>query len=398
MLSLNLRFLAGAAGNFIGSTIGGAFGGGAEGLSDSAFMAADAAQLAEQGLSAGAIGQNMGAAAGNWGAEGIASGLGELSSSTGSGFGEISTGSTIPDSDWGNMVGQDGGSIQGLGASEWEIANSSSLDSTGPMQIGIEHAPFESSMGAETAGGYQGNGVTTWGQGNAYENPLADTVQQTPPTLAEITSTANNPVGEMNYNNRVGDYTTSAIPDGFENPQGQVGYANTAPATAAAAAQPATLKSMFSNSGLNKVPGNIGKWFGDTDASLAKYGMPKGTALAGMVGIGSYLTDQYEIHKAEQIAKGMKPMTLEEYRNSYFDKQGYMTAANKMGAAGRTGTLPKLLADMNSKAQASYNTSYLPQAQQGQWDRQVSLGQANRNSYGNLINPLASMWAMNKVK
>lgn len=128
------------------------------------------------------------------------------------------------------------------------------------------------------------------------------------------------------------------------------------------------------------------KWLSDN------LGLPKGSTMMGTIGIASYLQDSYNTYKMEQIAKGLKPMTLEQYQNTYFDPNKYKTAANSMAMAGHTGTLPVLMARMNETATNSYNKDYLPTANNNWWNANAQINQAKSNSLGNLVAPLAMGW------
>lgn len=353
-------FLMGAVGNYIGGQLGDVFGG-AAGTADDAFMAADAAQLAEQGLSAGAIGQNMGAAAGNWGGVNIMSGMGDVASGASTGMGELS-----------NIV-----PVSGEMSLDDELTNAWGIPSTGnPMEIEITHgmptqdaSPYgpvvdnasQSSMGPWEPAGTQNSGVTTWGFDDAYENPLATTNTQTPPTLQDIVATP-----ELKQLDNI----TGGNPAGeFGTPTQSGGY-------------------------MDRLKG----WVSDTDANLAKYGMPKGSTILGLAGMGQYMMGNYETYKAEQIAKGMKPLTLEEFQNKMYNSNDYKTVANSQAKSGRTGTLPALLARMKQQSSMDYTKNYQPTANQNWWNINANISNQKMNNLGNLTQPLSMAWAMNRGK
>ncbi len=363
-------FLMSAAGNFIGGQLGKAFGG-AGGLSEEAFQAADYANLSGQGLSAAAIGQNMGAAAGNW--AGVGSALGEIGGSSlgGSGMGELGLGST-----WDNAmpVSGDMSLDQQIGPNAWEVQNTTSGLDGSPMEIGIQ-------------GGTPAQGITTYGQpelGSQWESAgMQSSGVETAPYSQPIDTS-------LTYNNTVGDYTTSAIPDTFTNPTGEINYSQGAPSleNLASGAQPQSVS----------IKDNLGKWFSDSDAKLGTMGFPKGTTAMGMVGIGSYLQGNYETYKMEQMARGLKPMTLEEYKNKVYNPNDYKAAANSMAQGGRTGTLPVLLARMNQNASSTFANNYLPTANNNWWNVNSNISNAKTANLGNITKPFAGAWAMNQGK
>ena len=355
-------FLMGAVGNFVGGKIGGMFGG-AEGLSESAFQAADYANLAGQGLDAAAIGQNMGAAAGNW-----VGSMGDMSSALSSGMGEIS----IPNS---------------------EVAANFGTSPDGSMPVGYEEGmgigldgnfykpqTVEGTMGPWTPGGEQGSGVTTWGFDEAVNNPLATTPTQTPPTLQDIVATSEN------YNNI--NPNTSSGPDlssgGLDNVTSQAG------GNAAGNFGTPTQSGGY----MDRLKG----WVSDSDAKLAQFGMPKGSSVLGLAGIGQYMMGNYETYKAEQIAKGMRPLTLEEFQNKMYNSNDYKQAANSMAKSGRTGTLPTLLARMKQQSSMDYTKNYQPTANENWWNVNANISRQRTNNLGNLTQPLSMAWAMNQGK
>ena len=356
-------FLMGAVGNFVGGQIGGMFGG-AEGLSESAFQAADYANLAGQGLDAAAIGQNMGAAAGNWG--GV---LGDMSSAISSGMGEI----TIPNSE---VAANFGTSPDGSMPVSYEEGMGVGLN-------GDYYKPqtVEGTMEPWSLGGEQGNGVTTYPFDEAVNNPLATTPTQTPPTLQDIVSTPTNsydPMGgdsSLNY----GGYE----PGSLENVTAQSG-GNTA----------GSFGTPTQSSFIDRMKG----WVSDSDAKLAQFGMPKGSSVMGLAGIGQYMMGNYETYKAEQIAKGMRPLTLEEFQNKMYNSNDYKQAANSMAKSGRTGTLPTLLARMKQQSSMDYTKNYQPTANENWWNVNANISRQRTNNLGNLTQPLSMAWAMNQGK
>ena len=145
---------------------------------------------------------------------------------------------------------------------------------------------------------------------------------------------------------------------------------------------------------MDKVQGLVSS----SDQYLNKsFGLPKGSTMMGAMGIASYMQDSYNTYKMEQIAKGLKPMSLEEFTNSYYNPNDYKAAANTMAKAGHTGTLPVLMARMNSQAGSDYAKNYLPNAQSNWWNANAQIGQAKSNAVGNLTAPWAYSWAMGQT-
>lgn len=142
----------------------------------------------------------------------------------------------------------------------------------------------------------------------------------------------------------------------------------------------------------------MGKMVKDSDTYLNKtFGLPKGSTALGALGLGSYLFGEYQNYKAEQIAKGMKPMTLEEYKAANnIDPNKWKVAANDMAKSGRTGTLPVLTARMNQTIGSNYLNNYLPNANNNWWNVNAKIAQNKSNNLGNLAMPFAWSLAMNK--
>ena len=139
-------------------------------------------------------------------------------------------------------------------------------------------------------------------------------------------------------------------------------------------------------------------WVSDSDAKLAQFGMPKGSSVMGLAGIGQYMMGNYETYKAEQIAKGMRPLTLEEFQNKMYNSNDYKQAANSMAKSGRTGTLPTLLARMKQQSSMDYTKNYQPTANENWWNVNANISRQRTNNLGNLTQPLSMAWAMNQGK
>ena len=333
-------FLMGAVGNFVGGQIGGMFGG-AEGLSESAFQAADYANLAGQGLDAAAIGQNMGAAAGNWG--GV---LGDISSAAASGLGDVASGATA-------------------GLNEMNLTDSQFMNETGNLPLNTMNTGAVDSMTAPNVF----DNVSTENSTGAYSDWM-EALQPDKPTLAQptLSDVSSNPATAQTsgLDNVVagsaptGDFSTGAEGPGF----------------------------------MDRMKG----WVSDSDAKLAQFGMPKGSSVMGLAGIGQYMMGNYETYKAEQIAKGMRPLTLEEFQNKMYNSNDYKQAANSMAKSGRTGTLPTLLARMKQQSSMDYTKNYQPTANENWWNVNANISRQRTNNLGNLTQPLSMAWAMNQGK
>ena len=332
-------FLMGAVGNFVGGQIGGLFGGAAtEGLSESAFQAADYANLAGQGLDAAAIGQNMGAAASNWG--GV---LGDISSGAASGLGDVASGTTA-------------------GLNEMNLTDSQFMNETGNLPLNtmnteaVDSNVFNNTNTGEALAWDDYSGVQTPYNDAATINPQATYPGSNGPDL----SSGLENVAVQPSESSVGDFSTGAEGPGF----------------------------------MDRMKG----WVSDSDAKLAQFGMPKGSSVMGLAGIGQYMMGNYETYKAEQIAKGMRPLTLEEFQNKMYNSNDYKQAANSMAKSGRTGTLPTLLARMKQQSSMDYTKNYQPTANENWWNVNANISRQRTNNLGNLTQPLSMAWAMNQGK
>lgn len=132
--------------------------------------------------------------------------------------------------------------------------------------------------------------------------------------------------------------------------------------------------------------GGIKKMFNTSDAWL-KDTLGQGAPSTGklLMGGGQYLMDQYNLSKQQRQAKGLAPMSFEEFSQNYTDPDAYRNASENMARGGRTGMLPLLLARMQNDARGKY-ASYLPGAKEKYYDVQAGV-QANRNaSLGRMFN------------
>jgi len=376
--SFGKGFLMSAVGSWAGAQLGEAFGGiggGAGDMSEAAFQAADYANLAGQGLNAGAIGQNMGAAAGNWGGVNAAAmaGMGDFSANDFAGV----TGEIAPAA--GEIGMTDSGEFAPVDKTAWEM-ESSYVPGKG-LVINTDH------MGTPTTNGsfnnpYQGPEVLS----TAARIPEGEALAWDDYSAIQKPHQAGYGLNDFAYENAnlEGASTASSAPT-LEN----IASPDAAPASGG---NPA---GVFDRPGyMDKLKG----WMGDTDSKLAQFGMPKGSTAVGMLGAGQYLMGNYETYKAEQIAQGMKPMTLAEYQNKMYNENDYKSAANSMAKAGRTGTLPVLLARMKQQSSMDYNKNYLPNANQNWWNTNANVSNMRMSNLGNLTKPLSGMWAMNKAQ
>lgn len=99
---------------------------------------------------------------------------------------------------------------------------------------------------------------------------------------------------------------------------------------------------------------------------------------------GQALYDKYQTDKLERQAKGLAPMSFEEYKTQFTNPQDYRNASAKLAQSGRTGTLPALLARMNERARQGY-ASYLPGAKEKYLGTRADIAGARSRSLGNLF-------------
>lgn len=260
--------------------------------------------------------------------------------------------------------------------------------------------PFESSVNTEfTTGQYADwlDGISTSTTLDpSYQNIGADGVPQGSGLILEPLATK-----------VTGDISTGATPT-LENiaTQTSVPAASQAATTnvASATQQPSTTTTtttsaatpVSAQSFMDKMKGMVtssDEWLGKN------FGLPKGSTALGALGIGTYLYNQYQTYKAEQIAKGMKPMTLEEYTAANNpDPNRWKIAANDLAKSGRTGTLPVLTARMNQGISKDYYNNYLPNANQTWWNTNANLANARMTNMTNLSKPFYMSLGMNKGK
>lgn len=142
-----------------------------------------------------------------------------------------------------------------------------------------------------------------------------------------------------------------------------------------------------SQGGADFAPNNPPQGLGGTIKNMANtsdqwlkstFGQGAPTTGKLLMGGGQFLMDQYNIHKQQQQAKGLAPMSFEQYQQKFTNPEDYRTASRQLAQSGRTGTLPALLARMKERARQGY-AGYLPGAKKDYYDVQSGV-QANRNA------------------
>jgi len=136
-----------------------------------------------------------------------------------------------------------------------------------------------------------------------------------------------------------------------------------------------------SGGGLEGMMGKSDAWLGEN------LGMPKGSTSKLAAGGLEYLMKNYQANKVERQVNKLKPLTFEEYRQQFSNPDDYKVAANNMARAGRTGTLPVLLARMNQNVRGKY-AGYLPGAQAQQVQGQAGIANMKTQNLNSLFNTL----------
>lgn len=99
---------------------------------------------------------------------------------------------------------------------------------------------------------------------------------------------------------------------------------------------------------------------------------------------GQALYDKYQTDKLARQAKGLAPMSFEEYQQQFSNVDDYRNASARMAQSGRTGTLPALLARLKERTRAGY-ANYLPGARQQYLGTQADIAGARSRSLSNLF-------------
>lgn len=113
-----------------------------------------------------------------------------------------------------------------------------------------------------------------------------------------------------------------------------------------------------------------------------------GAKKLAMGGLDSMMK-MYQTNKLEREVNKQKPMTFEQFQAQYSDPDAYRYAAENMARAGRTGSLPVLLARMKNNVRGKY-AGYLPGAQQQYLNNQAGIASAKSGALTNLFSGYAS--------
>jgi len=388
IISIAVGFVGAAVGTAIGAAIGGTI----------------------LGISAATIGAVIGA--------GIAGGLlsmarggdfgkGFLVGAVGAGIGSFAS----------SVFGGAGGAAEGLAEGATAAADGTTSASMLAAQGGAEFAPealaaatgdigqAAATSGIETAAVDQGLNATVSGMG--------DTAASASPSLAETASGSMTPTpeptagleGNMAAPTNAGFTGAEA---GLPTPQGgglqslwDAGSQNTPSSFGSssgglegAAAPQASGMSFDAGTGASvpteggfSLEGTMNKsdaWLGEN------LGMPKGsTGKLAMGGLDA-LMKNYQANKLERQVNKMKPLTFEEFKAQHGNPNDYRVASGNMARAGRTGTLPVLLARMNENLRGKY-AGYLPGAQQTNLENQAAVSNMKQGAWGAAVRPLASL-------
>jgi hypothetical protein len=122
-------------------------------------------------------------------------------------------------------------------------------------------------------------------------------------------------------------------------------------------------------------------------------GAPKGSAGRVLSSTPQFLMDMYDQHKLSQQAKGLAPMSLEQWRQQNMDEEAWRHAAGRMAQSGRTGSLPVLLARMRSQAGRGYD-KYRQDATMNYLGAKTYLADRRTASLKNLFTPFSQAKAV----
>lgn len=352
--SFGKGFLMGATGSALGSFLKGGLGDTIGGATQAADGTTVAGMLAEQG--GAEFAPDAFSSMGDLGATGASTGLGELG-----GVGVDSTGG-VETFGLGDTAIPEGTPI-GAEAPSWEaglqdIANQTQF---GDLSGGTDLA---SSAGFNAQTPVTGNDIySNYIPGSDSNSPLLSSDYSFAPETTETTATGTG---------------------GLEN----IGQGYVQPADGTTSAQ-----MLQSQGGADFAPNNPPQGLGGTIRSMANTsdqwlkntfgGSAPSTGKLLMAG-GQALYDKYQTDKLERQAKGLAPMSFEEYKTQYTNPQDYRNASAKLAQSGRTGTLPALLARMNERARQGY-ASYLPGAKEKYLGVKADIAGARSRSLGNLF-------------
>jgi hypothetical protein len=116
------------------------------------------------------------------------------------------------------------------------------------------------------------------------------------------------------------------------------------------------------------------------------FGTPKGTVGKMAMGGADSLMKLYGAYQQDQLVKGTKPLSFEDFQKQYSNEADYRQAASVMGRQGRTGALPALLARMKQRDRNAY-ANYLPNARQQYVNNKANVNQAYTGALHNLFAP-----------
>ena len=345
--SFGKGFLMGAAGSALGSFLKGGLGDTIGGATQAADGTTVAGMLAEQG--GAEFAPDAFSSMGDLGATGASVGLGELG-----GVGVDSTGG-VETFGLGDTAIPEGTPI-GTEAPSWEaglqdIANQTQF---GDLSGGTDLA---SSAGFNAQTPVTGNDIySNYIPGSDSNSPLLSSDYSFSPEVSSASPTAG---------------TLDNIGQGYVQPPDGT-----------------TTSQMLQSQGMPlEAPkqGGLGGMFKSSDAWL-KNTLGQNAPSTGklLMGGGQYLMDKYQTDKLARQAKGLAPMSFEEYKTQFTNPQDYRTASAKLAQSGRTGTLPALLARMNERARQGY-AGYLPGAQEKYLGVKADIAGARSRSLGNLF-------------
>jgi hypothetical protein len=351
--SFGKGFLMGAAGGAIGGVMKGAFDGLFQG-SDA--IAAGATQAADGTTDAMMYASQGGADFAPTALEGVGQVAGAAPVSVG--LGDLNT-----------QVSYDGmpSAVEGAPSGDLSSITSQAAQGTTPSDTGFSLSGMQGDLYGATQVPASADSYGSFAQGQA---PQMSSLDQT------ISGTGTTP--------SVSSYGEPAATPATPSPLENVG--NAPPATDTGAAPP--LNTSVTSDGGTPPSALSNMW--DTAKDTWNSNMPSGSLAKLALGGADYLQKNYEAHKLDRINKGMKPLTFEEYKQQYApeDAMRYSAASNQMARSGHTGTLPILMAQMNQKANAGYQ-SYLPNAQQKYLQNTASLGQGKTGTLSNLFKGFA---------
>jgi hypothetical protein len=125
----------------------------------------------------------------------------------------------------------------------------------------------------------------------------------------------------------------------------------------------------------------------NSDDWLSKtFGTPKGSVGKMAMGSADSLMKLYGAYQQDQLVKGTKPLSFEDFQKQYSNEADYRQAASSMGRQGRTGALPALLARMKQRDRNAY-ANYLPNARQQYVNNKANVNQAYTGALHNLFAP-----------